>query len=186
MSLYRFLASNKPLPEVQNEKIKFLSIPEALARGIKIPDSLLNPDAHKKGIGKSIMCFEKEEDLYEIEIHPLDPNEFTGQYTQLPYLAELTGKVTQSTVNRLAQYVIELSIPSRSSNVAYSSSMHSTHLNVPVTVLELWQVWEGEYSKWKEIHVDHETQVVSVLQEHLFEQNYKGAICLKFNMTEGE
>lgn len=166
MSLYRFFTSNLPLPEVNNEKILYLSVQDAVSMGINVPDSLLKSDAYKLDNSKVFLFCDKEEDLHEIEIHPISRNAFTDQFTQMPYLATLTGKVNEGSVDKLAQYILKQTAE-------------------PSAILELWHVWEGEDCEVKAIMVHKEDQVVTALRDYLFEQRYSGAICLKFNSTEG-
>ena len=51
MSLFNFIASDRPIPEVENPYIETFSVNEALEKGIKVPEVLLEKadlDRNKK------------------------------------------------------------------------------------------------------------------------------------------
>ena len=55
MSVLFYFASDKPLEEIENPHYKYFSVNEALARGIEVPDLVLNSTIIDKDKPKVIL-----------------------------------------------------------------------------------------------------------------------------------
>lgn len=80
MSSFQFLASDKPLQEVKNPYIEFISINEAVKRNIALDDFILEDEEIDRD-DKMIMICDSEEHLDEIEISTVDEEKIQALVT---------------------------------------------------------------------------------------------------------
>lgn len=124
MSSYQFIASNQPLPEVENPHVHLYSLNEAVAHGITLDNDLLemeiDPDEPEV-----IMWYESEELLGEITIRKEEDTDFSEPFTQLPFTYTLEwGGYTEKRAEQLMAYIKE--------NMTSGSTV------------ELWDTWINE------------------------------------------
>lgn len=105
MSRQRFIASANPLTALPNPWVRAISIEEAMALEMDLPDFLLeNPDIDRTE--PVIQICESEEHLDELEIMPLaEPETWIRGFTDLPCLAEINGRYSLQRAQRLIDYV---------------------------------------------------------------------------------
>lgn len=134
MSSLLFFASEVPFAKSSNPHEKLLSIHEALALGVKIPEYLLNGDFDRDK-PKMLLYMDREirinTDTEEIEdgnfdddfaIRPFSPLEAFGIHTEKPYCAELEWfRYTKGRAENIISYIKE-------------------HLQ-KAEELEIWHVW---------------------------------------------
>lgn len=128
MSEFQFITSDRPLREVDNPFVSFLSIREALAHGIALPDMLLEDDTIDRD-AKLLMHVEDESRLDEIEIkHDLSYEaDNVEAYSNEPYVAELRWRLSEARTTQLIAYV--------------EAQLEEA------TVVELWKVWVDEVTE---------------------------------------
>ncbi|MDR1703141.1 MAG: hypothetical protein LBS19_00435 [Clostridiales bacterium] len=126
MSWYEFLASDVPMNDVENPRVQWISLREALERGKPVPEWVRESiDLDKAG---TVLWFESEEDLHEIEITKIDRHMYTDEagifpHVDLPYFSSLEWRYTEERAARLIDYIRE-------------------HLS-KASVVELWGYWDG-------------------------------------------
>jgi hypothetical protein len=129
MSYAIFLASDLPMPEMDNPHKQLLSVNEALAKGYELPNFVLDSDTIDSGESGVILCFDSEENLGEIEIRRTErPYYYPDDYgnppdTNLLYLSSLEWNYTEERAGKLVEYIRK-------------------HLE-SATVLEIWHYWIG-------------------------------------------
>ena len=119
MSSLLFFASDKPFRELPNPHRKVISINEAIALGVKIPDYALEMDLDRD---KPILLYMDRElhfntETKELEdgdfdddfaIHPFSPAEVFEIYTQKPYCARLEWhRYTDGRAENILAYIRE-------------------------------------------------------------------------------
>lgn len=126
MSIFQFLASDKPLEEVKNPYVKFISINEALACNIKLGDFIVN-DTEIDRNERNIMVCDSEEHMGEIEIkHDMYySSEYAKKYSNKQYFSELHLTYTETRAKQLVDYLKE-------------------QLN-NLDEIEVWSIWLDEY-----------------------------------------
>jgi len=140
VSVYTFLASDKPLKSVINTKVKYYSYEEAEHLGIKhaLSGLPLDEKAHWLEIfnkanqdkGYTIMHVEKEEDMYELEVIP----------SEQPYIAfGAHGNIS------VAGYTRKKHIASYSHGTEQTKQFieYITDQLNDVEDIEIWQIWAG-------------------------------------------
>ena len=105
MSSYQFLAADQPISGKANPYIQHLSINEALAVEMDLPDFLLeNPDIDRDE--PLIMVCDSEAHLEELEITPVkDVPSSVKHYTAKPFVLELKWKYTDERAAELIGYL---------------------------------------------------------------------------------
>jgi hypothetical protein len=117
MSQFTFLASNSPLASVENPHVKWLSVNEAAALGMEIPQMLpKNLDRDKPGV---LLWVDNEENLGDITIYEA---EWYKTYTEgLAYNSIVEWAFTEERAERLIEYI--------------RKHLESTER------LEIWHIW---------------------------------------------
>jgi hypothetical protein len=121
------LASDVPLPEVENTHVKQISVNEAIIKGVNLPDMILNStsiDRDKPGV---ILWADSEENIDEITIRT-EERAYLGRddsplETELPYFAALEWRFTKERAEKLIAYIRE-------------------HLKKAAEI-EVWNLWAG-------------------------------------------
>ncbi|MCT4783436.1 MULTISPECIES: hypothetical protein [Exiguobacterium] len=128
MSEFQFITSNQPLKEVENPYIEFLSINEAIKKGIVLPD-MLTDDEDLDRDEKILMNVESEEQLDEIELKQdlYYDMENVEAYSEKPHVVELRWRYSDSRAEQLVKYIID-------------------HLKIAEEV-EIWKVWVDEQTE---------------------------------------
>jgi hypothetical protein len=107
MSYATFLASDIPIPDMSNPHQQFLSVNEALAKGIDVPRLVLDSETIDRDKPGVILWVDSEDNLGEISIRSTErPYYFTDDCgnppdTDLPCLSSLEWKYTEERANRL-------------------------------------------------------------------------------------
>ncbi|MCT4775664.1 MULTISPECIES: hypothetical protein [Exiguobacterium] len=125
MSEFQFIASNHPLKEVENPYIEFLSINEAIKKGVILPE-MLTDDEDLDRDEKILMNVESEEQLDEIEIKRdlYYDVENVEAYSEKPHVVELRWRYTDARAEQIVEYITD-------------------HLKTAGEV-EIWKVWVDE------------------------------------------
>lgn len=125
MSEFQFITSDRPLKEVENPYIEFLSINEAIKKGVVLPD-MLTDDEDLDRDEKILMNVESEEQLDEIEIKRdlYYDVENVEAYSIKPHVVELRWRYSDVRAEQLIEYITD-------------------HLKTAEEV-EIWKVWVDE------------------------------------------
>ncbi|MFY9946894.1 MAG: hypothetical protein WAL07_12620 [Exiguobacterium chiriqhucha] len=125
MSEFQFITSDRLLKEVENPYIKFLSINEAIKKGVILPD-MLTDDEDLDRDEKILMNVESEEQLDEIEIKRdlYYDVENVEAYSEKPHVVELRWRYSDARAEQLVEYITD-------------------HLKTAGEV-EIWKVWIDE------------------------------------------
>lgn len=125
MSEFQFITSDHPLKEVENPYIEFLSINEAIKKGVILPE-MLTDDEDLDRDEKILMHVESEEQLDEIEIKRdlYYDAENVEAYSAKPHVVELRWRYTDARAEQLVEYIVN-------------------HLETADEV-EIWKVWVDE------------------------------------------
>ncbi|WP_214889514.1 hypothetical protein [Exiguobacterium sp. s142] len=128
MSEFQFIASNQPLQEVENPYIEYLSINEAIKKGVVLPE-MLTDDEELDRDEKILMHVESEEQLDEIEVKRelYYAEENVEAYSKKPHVAELRWRYTETRAQQLVDYITD-------------------HLKTADEV-EIWKVWVDEQTE---------------------------------------
>lgn len=132
MSYNKFLASNKPFNKLENPHITFYSIKEAKQLGIKDP-FLESVHSNHDQDRPYIMIVDKEENLDEPEIIPVDEREVgyieetLKAYSKKNYFSQIDFHYTKKRANKIIKYIKE-------------------HLN-ECDEVELWKTWFDNYDQ---------------------------------------
>ncbi|WP_214712880.1 MULTISPECIES: hypothetical protein [unclassified Exiguobacterium] len=128
MSEFQFITSDRLLKEVENPYIKFLSINEAIKKGVILPD-MLTDDEDLDRDEKILMNVESEEQLDEIEIKRdlYYDVENVEAYSEKPHVVELRWRYSDARAEQLVKYIVD-------------------HLETADEV-EIWKVWVDEQTK---------------------------------------
>lgn len=128
MSEFQFIASNHPLKEVENPYIEFLSINEAIKKGVILPE-MLTDDEDLDRDEKILMNVESEEHLDEIEIKRdlYYDVENVKAYSSKLHVVELRWRYTDARAEQLVEYITD-------------------HLKTADEV-EIWKVWVDEQTE---------------------------------------
>jgi hypothetical protein len=111
LSFQTFLASDLPLPEVENAHVKQMSVNEAIEKGVSLPDMILNSttiDRDKPGV---ILWADSEESMDEISIRT-EEKVYLGRHdspleTDLEHFATLEWHFTKERAEKLIAYIRE-------------------------------------------------------------------------------
>jgi hypothetical protein len=130
MSEFQFIVSDHPLKEVENPYVEFLSINEAIQKGIVLPDILTDVEDLDRD-EKILMNVESEEQLDEIEIkHSLYyAMENVEAYSSKPHVVELRWRYSDARAEQLVEYITD-------------------HLKTAEEI-EIWKVWVDEQTEPK-------------------------------------
>ncbi|WP_214760361.1 hypothetical protein [Exiguobacterium sp. s146] len=128
MSEFQFITSDHPLKEVENPYIEFLSINEAIKKGVILPE-MLTDDEDLDRDEKILMNVESEEHLDEIEIKRdlYYEQENVESYSSKPHIVELRWRYTDARAEQLVEYIVD-------------------HLETADEV-EIWKVWVDEQTE---------------------------------------
>lgn len=128
MSEFQFITSDHPLKEVENPYIEFLSINEAIKKGVILPE-MLTDDEDLDRDEKILMNVESEEHLDEIEIKRdlYYEQENVESYSSKPHIVELRWRYTDARAEQLVEYIVN-------------------HLETADEV-EIWKVWVDEQTE---------------------------------------
>lgn len=128
MSEFQFITSDQPLKEVENPYIEFLSINEAIKKGVVLPE-MLTDDEELDRDEKILMNVESEEQLDEIEIKRDLYYDLANveAYSAKPYVVELRWRYSEMRAQQLVDYLID-------------------HLKTTDEV-EVWKVWVDEQTE---------------------------------------
>jgi hypothetical protein len=119
MSQFTFLASNAPLANVDNPHVKQLSVNEAAALGIEIPEMLpKNIDRDKPGV---MLWVDDEENFGDISIYEAKWCKYETYAEGLAYNSIVEWTFTEERAERLIAYIRK-------------------HLET-ADLLELWHIW---------------------------------------------
>lgn len=136
MSAFQFLGSDKPLHEMANSKVEFLSINEAIERNIELDDFILNTTKLNRD-EKSIMFCASEEDLDELEIKQdmYYSHEYAKEYSGKQHFSQLHWRYTEARAKQLVDYIID--------------QLRN------VDEIEIWSIWldDREQASIKEINI---------------------------------
>jgi hypothetical protein len=125
MSLYLFLASDKPLKNVKNKKIREMSVNEALKRGLIIDTAAL--DKMDRDEESAILFSETEKDFSEIEITEDDSSIYAVPFTHKKHVSEIRWDYSNKRAEQLMEYIRE----------------HLTEAEE----IELWKTWMDDVRK---------------------------------------
>lgn len=135
MSALLFLASDRPFKELLNPHEKSISINEAIALGIEIPDYASGLDRDKpillymdRDLHFNTKTKEPEDGNFDdnFSIRPFPPEEVFGIHTEKPYCAKLEWhRYTEGRAENILIYIRE-------------------HLQ-SADELEIWHVWLDDY-----------------------------------------
>lgn len=128
MSEFQFITSDHPLKEVENPYIEFLSINEAIKKGVILPE-MLTDDEDLDRDEKILMNVESEEHLDEIEIKRdlYYEQENVESYSSKTHVVELRWRYTDARAEQLVEYIVD-------------------HLETADEV-EIWKVWVDEQTE---------------------------------------
>lgn len=128
MSRFQFLASDRVLMEVKNPYIELISINEAMARNIKLPDLVMASTEIDRDKKIMIAC-DSEEQLNELEIKNdmYYSSEYAKEYSNKLYFSELRFRYTEKRAKQLLDYL--------------KGQMNN------LEEIELWSIWLGEEDK---------------------------------------
>lgn len=107
MSILSFIASDRPIPEVENPYIQTFSVNEALEKSIEVPKVLLEKvdlDRNKKVI---LICDSKEH-MDELEIFDVKSYHEAERYTKKTYISEIQWRYTKERGKQLKEYIHQL------------------------------------------------------------------------------
>jgi len=157
MSYATFLASDIPMPDMENPHQQFLSVNEALMKGMELSNIVLDSttiDRDKPGV---ILWVDSENNLGEITIKGTkQPYYFTDDFgnppdTDLPCFSSLEWKHSEERANELIKYIRK-------------------HLET-AAVLEIWHYWIGcgrDISKGMKKHRITINELATDILEKLF------------------
>lgn len=128
MSEFQFITSDRPLKEVENPYIEFLSINEAITKGIILPEMLADDEDLDRD-EKILMNVESEEHLDEIEIKRelYYAEENVEVYSKKLHVVELRWRYSEKRAQQLLEYITD-------------------HLKTAEEV-EIWKVWVDEQTE---------------------------------------
>jgi len=158
MSIYQFLASDDPMKTIKNHKIELLSIEEAEARGLSMPNWYSSKDMDIDRNKKIVLFASDEECLREIEIAEDNDSFYAKQYSNKHYHSVLQWHYSEKRAKQLKEYILE-------------------HL-MTGSEIELWNIWLDRNLKptIKRCHTDSLT--VSIIKETVEQDPYEKPCCL--------
>lgn len=107
MSIFNFIASDRPMPEVENPYIQTFSVNEALEKGIEVPEVLLEK-ADLDRDKKIMLTFDSEEHMGELEIFVVSSFHEAERYTKKAYISEIQWRYTKERGKQLKEYIHQL------------------------------------------------------------------------------
>lgn len=107
MSIFSFIASDRPIPEVENPYFQAFSVNEAFEKGIQVPEVLLKK-ADLDRNEKVIFILDSEEHLEEIEIFAVRSSHEAERYTKKAYISEIQWRYTKERGKQLKEYIHKL------------------------------------------------------------------------------
>lgn len=128
MSEFQFITSTQSLQEVENPYVEFLSINEAIKKGVILPE-MIAEDEELDRDAKILMNVESEEQLDEIEIKRdlYYDVENVEAYSSKPHVVELRWRYSDARAEQLVEYITD-------------------HLKTADEV-EIWKVWVDEQTE---------------------------------------
>lgn len=162
MSIYQFIASNRPLKNVINPYVKLLSINDMIAMKMEIPNFLLK--ATKDRDEKITLHCESEAQLDEIEIMTEInmPIESLATYTMKKYIASLTWRYTDQRAETLLEYLQD-------------------HMKSSDEV-EVWNTWLNEsVEDPKIVEIKIQDLKIKMIKECLGKGFYESASCIRIS-----
>ena len=100
MSFHRFLASEVKLDEYDNTGKEIISYAEARKRGYSINEEWV--DLSKKA---TLMVFEDEESLYNLQVINRDNSSFEHKYTDKKHISEVAMMYDSDRIKELLDYI---------------------------------------------------------------------------------
>lgn len=126
MSYVTYLASDVGLAEMENRFVRYISINEALERGIEVPhlEFLYDVDRNEP----FLVYVEDENHFGELEIHALqDKTEEIFRYTKKPFVSSLSFTYNDLRADALLKYL----------KIHFAENPTSQEV-------EIWGIWLGE------------------------------------------
>lgn len=123
LSNHIFLASDFQLDDVENPHIKYYSVNEALAKGVVVPELVINVKSIDRNKPNTLLWIDDEENFGEISINAFDNTTYESNFTHLKYCSNLEWKYSESRAKQLIQYIRK-------------------HLEI-ADKIEIWSVWNG-------------------------------------------
>lgn len=133
-----YIASNTPLPEVNNPHYKTMSVNEALSMGLIVPDFLLNSGSNREASG--VIMRSNIETKLDIESGILDDGDFDDDlailildedtddiYTEKKYKVYIEWTCTKGRSQKVIEYIRE--------QLTYTDE------------IEIWNIWMGNESR---------------------------------------
>ena len=140
MSSFQFLASHKPLQEVKNPYVEFMSINDAVKRNIALDDFILEDEEIDRD-DKIIMICDSEEHLDEIEIsdNMYYSSEYAKEYSNKLYFSQLQWRYTKTRAKQIIDYL--------------KQQLED------VNEIEIWDIWLDEYEQAdiRSVHINELT-----------------------------
>lgn len=157
MSIYQFLASDDPMKTIKNQMIELLSIEEAEARGLSMPNWYskdMDIDRNKK----IVLFVPDEECLCEIEIADDNDSFYAKQYSNKHYHSALQWQYSEKRAEQLKEYILE-------------------HL-MTGSEIELWNIWLDRNLKPTIKRCQIDSLTVSIIKETVEQDPYEKPCCL--------
>ena len=151
MSSYSFIASDYELPEVENPKIKYITVKEAIELGIKphelVPWEDMSPD-------DQVLIVKDQKDFDELTIkkHARNLFEDISWYTNKPYIYNVQFCYSENRAKQLISYLQE--------NIR--ENYHP----------ECWTIWLGEQQKVIPVKIKSGELSAEIIQK-LFDWKFK-------------
>ena len=167
MSLMEFIASDCELSSHKNEKIKTLSINEAIKKGLidldeEIDDwGITNREILKDedfDAPDSFLCVDDEEALHELSIFPQSEISYESEYTDKKYCATIEWQYSEDRAHKLIEYIKE--------------QLSKTD------EVEVWSVWLDEHSKVVISYCNIDELTPSILHDVVGLDSYEIPKCL--------
>ena len=157
MSIYQFLASDDPLKTIKNQKIELLSIEEAEARGLSMPNWYskdMNIDRNKK-----IVLFAPDEEcLHELVISEDNGSLYAKQYSNKLYHSTLQWRYSEKRAEQLKEYILE-------------------HL-MTGSEIELWNIWLDQNLEPTIRRCQINSLTAAIIKETVQQDPYQKPCCL--------
>ena len=104
MSRFDFIASDRPIPEVENPYIQIFSVNEALEKGIEVPKVLLEK-ADLDRDKKIMLIVDSEEHIDELKIFTTRSYHEAARHTKKAYISEIQWRYTKERGKQLKEYI---------------------------------------------------------------------------------
>ena len=154
MSYFTFIVSDTPLKDVINNHITYLSVNEALSKGIAVSDIVLNSETIDRDKPGVLLYIEDEEKLNEITIQKIDKDLLDSEIPiALKYVSTLEWVCNKERAKQLVSYIKE-------------------HLKKS-EIIEVWHIWLGN-SKYDDATIKKHIDISNLLPtdfEEMFTNN---------------